>query len=50
MDTERWAKIDHLLDQVMERPPETREAFLAAACAGDDELTFNFRSANQERS
>jgi eukaryotic-like serine/threonine-protein kinase len=38
MDTKRWARIDHLLDQAMERPPETRAAFLAAACAGDDEL------------
>src|SRR6185295_17209701 len=38
MDSERWAKIDQLLDQAMERRPETRADFLAAACAGDDEL------------
>ncbi len=38
MDAERWAKIDNLLDQTMERPPETRADFLATACAGDDEL------------
>ena len=33
MDAERWAIIDRLLDQAMERPPESREDFLAAACA-----------------
>src|ERR1044072_3406598 len=38
MDAERWAKIDRLLDQAMERPPERRADFLAAACAGDDQL------------
>lgn len=38
MDSERWAKIDRLLDQAMERASETRADFLAAACAGDDEL------------
>ncbi|HJQ68637.1 MAG TPA: protein kinase [Blastocatellia bacterium] len=38
MDAERWAKIDRLLDQAMERPPNARAAFLAAACASDDEL------------
>jgi Tol biopolymer transport system component len=38
MDAERWAKIDRLLDQAMELPPERRADFLAAACAGDDQL------------
>ncbi|HKS41353.1 MAG TPA: protein kinase [Blastocatellia bacterium] len=38
MDAERWAKIDNLLDQAMECPPERRADFLAAACAGDDQL------------
>ena len=38
MDSERWTKIDRLLDQAMERPREARNAFLAVACAGDDEL------------
>ena len=38
MDAERWAKIDRLLDQAMEQAPEARAAFLAEACAGDDEL------------
>jgi Tol biopolymer transport system component len=38
MDAERWAKIDRLLDQAMERPQEARADFLAAACSGDDQL------------
>ncbi|MEW6126828.1 MAG: protein kinase [Acidobacteriota bacterium] len=38
MDAERWAKIDQLLEQAMECAPETRADFLAAACAGDEEL------------
>lgn len=38
MDTERWAVIDRLIDQAMEHPPETRAEFLAAVCAGDEEL------------
>src|SRR5262245_18822875 len=38
MDAERWAKIDRLLDQALERPPERRSAFLSDACEGDDEL------------
>lgn len=38
MDAERWAKIDRLLDQAMECPPEARADFLAMACSGDDQL------------
>jgi len=38
MDAERWAKIDRLLDQAMEHPPERRAEFLSAVCADDDEL------------
>ncbi|HSB10607.1 MAG TPA: protein kinase [Blastocatellia bacterium] len=38
MGNERWDKIDRLLDQAIERPPEARAVFLAAACEGDDEL------------
>ena len=38
MDAERWAKIDRLLDQAMEHPPEARAQFLSVACADDDEL------------
>jgi serine/threonine protein kinase len=38
MDAERWEKIDRLLDQAMECPPEKRADFLANACDGDEEL------------
>src|SRR6185503_15500529 len=38
MYPERWAQIDCLLDQVLERPAETRVAFLATICEEDDEL------------
>ncbi len=38
MDAERWAKIDQLLDDAMDRDPESRAAFLNEACAGDAEL------------
>jgi eukaryotic-like serine/threonine-protein kinase len=38
MDAKQWAKIDRLVDQAMERPPEARAIFLDDACAGDDEL------------
>lgn len=38
MDAERWAKIDRLLDQAMEHPPERRAEFLSVVCADDDEL------------
>jgi eukaryotic-like serine/threonine-protein kinase len=50
MDNERWAKIDRLLDQAMERPPESRAVFLAAACAGDDELRREIESLLQAHS
>ncbi|HKA22124.1 MAG TPA: protein kinase [Blastocatellia bacterium] len=38
MDAKQWAKIDRLVDQALERPPESRAVFLGDACAGDDEL------------
>ncbi|HEY8461816.1 MAG TPA: GAF domain-containing protein, partial [Blastocatellia bacterium] len=38
MDSERWRQIDRLLEAAMDRDPEEREAFLAAACAGDESL------------
>jgi eukaryotic-like serine/threonine-protein kinase len=38
MDAERWAKIDRLLDEAMERSPESRADYLVVACAGDEEL------------
>ena len=38
MNPERWRQIDQLLEAALERRPEDRDAFLAVACAGDDEL------------
>jgi eukaryotic-like serine/threonine-protein kinase len=38
MDTERWAKIDRLLDEAMDRDQQSRAAFLDEACLGDEEL------------
>src|SRR5215510_2677342 len=38
MDAKQWAKIDRLVDQALERPPESRAVFLGDACAGDLEL------------
>src|SRR5208283_4085652 len=38
MDPDRWKQVDSLLQSVLERPPEEREAFLRHACAGDEAL------------
>src|SRR5438876_2689027 len=38
MDSERWKQLDRLLQSVLERPPEERDAFLLQACAGDEVL------------
>ncbi|HEV2446280.1 MAG TPA: serine/threonine-protein kinase, partial [Candidatus Sulfopaludibacter sp.] len=38
MTPERWKRIEDLLRQASEQPPGEREAFLAAACAGDPDL------------
>lgn len=35
---DRWARIDALFGEALDRPPSEREAFLEAACAGDPEL------------
>ncbi len=37
-DSERWGRIEALLDEVFERPAEERRAFLDGACAGNPEL------------
>ncbi len=44
MDSDRWKQVDSLLQSVLERPPEEREAFLRHACAGDDALEREVRS------
>ncbi len=38
MQAERWQEIDRLFDAVLERAPAERASFLAATCAGDEEL------------
>ena len=44
MDSERWKQVDNLLQAVLERPPEERDAFLRQACAGDEPLEREVRS------
>ena len=34
MDLDHWKQLDSLLQSVLERPPEERDAFLLHACAG----------------
>jgi tetratricopeptide (TPR) repeat protein/tRNA A-37 threonylcarbamoyl transferase component Bud32 len=44
MDSDRWKQVDSLLQSVLERPPEERDAFLRHACAGDETLEREVRS------
>src|SRR5579864_489977 len=44
MDTDRWKQVDNLLQSVLERPPEERDAFLRHASAGDEALEREVRS------
>ena len=44
MDPARWKQLDSLLQSVLERPAEDREAFLHQACAGDEALERELRS------
>jgi tetratricopeptide (TPR) repeat protein/predicted Ser/Thr protein kinase len=44
MDSDRWKQIDSLLQSVLERPPEQRDAFLRQACGGDEALEREVRS------
>jgi predicted Zn-dependent protease/predicted Ser/Thr protein kinase len=44
MDSDRWTQIDSLLQSVLERPPEQRDAFLRRACGGDEALEGEVRS------
>ncbi len=38
MTPERWQQVEELLQAALDRAPGERTAFLAASCAGDDEL------------
>ena len=44
MDSDRWKQVDSLLQAVLERPPEERDAFLRQASAGDQALESEVRS------
>ena len=44
MDPERWRQVDRLLQAVLERPSEERDAFLRNACGDDDALEREARS------
>jgi len=43
MDLDRWKQLDNLLQSVLERPVEERDAFLRHACAGDEPLERRVR-------
>ena len=43
MDLDHWKQLDSLLQSVLERPPEERDAFLRHACAGDEPLERRVR-------
>src|SRR5579871_2649636 len=44
MDSDRWKRIDSLLQLTLERPPGEREAFLQRACGGDQSVEREVRS------
>ena len=44
MDSERWKQVDDVLQSVMDRAPEERDAFLQQVCAGDQTLEREVRS------
>jgi serine/threonine protein kinase len=44
MDSNRWKQVDSLLQEVLDRPPEERDAFLRRACATDEALEREVRS------
>jgi serine/threonine protein kinase len=44
MDPERWRQLDSLLQSVLERPAEHRDAFLHEICVGDEALERELRS------
>ena len=40
MSSERWERVRQVFDLALEREPAQRDAFLTAACAGDQELRY----------
>ena len=43
MELDHWKRLDSLLQSVLERPLEERDAFLRHACAGDEPLERRVR-------
>src|SRR3981081_1833050 len=44
MDLDHWKQLDSLLQSVLERPPEERDAFLRRACTGKEPLERQVRA------
>jgi tetratricopeptide (TPR) repeat protein/predicted Ser/Thr protein kinase len=44
MDSDRWKRVDDLLQSVLKLPPGERDALLKQACAGDEALEREVRS------
>jgi serine/threonine protein kinase len=44
MDLDHWKQLDSLLQSVLERPPEERDAFLRRACTGNEPLERQIRA------
>ena len=44
MDLDHWKQLDSLLQSVLERPPQERDAFLRRACAGNEPLERQVRA------
>src|SRR5215467_12776246 len=44
MDPERWKQVDGLLQSILDRPLEERDAFLRHVCARDEALERELRS------
>jgi serine/threonine protein kinase/tetratricopeptide (TPR) repeat protein len=44
MHPERWKQVDDMLQSVLDRAPEERDAFLRKVCAGDEALEREVRS------
>src|SRR6202521_1103586 len=44
MDLDHWKQLDSLLQSVLERPPEERDAFLRRSCSGNEPLERQVRA------
>ena len=44
MNADRWRRVTELFHAALDRPAETRDAFLADACSGDPALLADLRA------